>query len=134
MVPVQSGSDKILGLMKRPYTRADINKIAEALNAINFKEWTTHLILGFPNETEEDFQASLDYVSTYKPKYVMASSFMETPGMEASKLDNKVPEEVVQERIQRLAEVMEKNGIICNYDNSEYAVKRIERRKAGNEI
>lgn len=60
-IPLQSGSDKILKLMKRPYTSAKINKIFAKLKNINSKiQYGTDIIVGFPGETDTDFQKTLN--------------------------------------------------------------------------
>ena len=70
-LPIQSASDRILQLMQRPYSRTDIERIYSFLNDINFVEFDTHIIVGFPGETEEEFQETVDFVLRYRPKYVL---------------------------------------------------------------
>jgi tRNA-2-methylthio-N6-dimethylallyladenosine synthase len=129
LVPMQSGSDKILRMMNRTYSKEDLSKIFQSFNDLGFNEWTTHVIIGFNSETDEDFQETIDLILKYKPKYVMASNFMQTDEMKDAKIGYKIDEEVVYNRMVKFAEIMRNNQIICNYNGSEYAQKRNERRK-----
>lgn len=126
-IPFQSASDRILKLMRRPYARVDIDKIFSFFNLIRFKDFDTHIIVGFPGETEEDFNESLQFIMKYQPKYVLINGFMEAPGMEAAKLPDKVNPLVIQQRIMRAVENFKSIGIICNYDNSELSKERFNR-------
>ncbi len=105
-LPVQSGSDSILTRMNRRYTSAYylelVGKIKHRIPEISL---TTDLIVGFPGESEADFQATLDLVK--EVGYLSAFTFIYSPrhGTPAAKMANQVPEEVKKERIYRLIEL-----------------------------
>ncbi|NLM69651.1 MAG: tRNA (N6-isopentenyl adenosine(37)-C2)-methylthiotransferase MiaB [Firmicutes bacterium] len=105
-LPVQAGSDRILKLMNRRYTSAYyldlVAKIREAVPNISL---TTDLIVGFPGETDEDFEDTLALVE--KAGFSSAFTFIYSPrtGTPAAKMKDQVPEEVKKERIYRLIEL-----------------------------
>ena len=119
-IPIQSASDRILKLMNRPYTKDDLTRIFTELNNINFRECETHLLVGFPSESYDDFHESVDFVIRHKPKYVMASAYMESASLKSSNLHGKVSPETIRKRLQFLVEYMKEHEIICNYDSCEY--------------
>ena len=104
-LPLQSGSNRILKLMGRRYTKEKylelFNKLKEALP---YSSITTDIIVGFPGETEEDFQDTLDIVEACK--YDSAFTFIFSPreGTPASKMKDDVTIEVKNERLQKLNE------------------------------
>jgi MiaB/RimO family radical SAM methylthiotransferase len=126
-LPIQSASNKILKLMNRKYTKDDIEKIFSFLNNIEFTEFDTHVIIGFPGETEEDFQETIKFILSHKPKYVLTSSYMESPCAPSSKLPNKVNEETINRRVEEIARHLKNAGIICNTEGSELACARLNR-------
>ncbi len=93
-VPVQSGSDKVLGDMRRNYKAADFDEIVKSIRK-RFKYSTicTDFIVGFPSETEEDFGSSLNLLKTVKPEKVNITRFSPRPGTEASKQKDLVERE-----------------------------------------
>jgi len=105
-LPVQTGSDRILKLMNRHYTSAYyldlVAKIREAVPEISL---TTDLIVGFPGETEADFQATLELVD--KVRFSSAFTFIYSPrlGTPAAKMPDQVPEAVKKDRIYRLIDL-----------------------------
>ncbi len=108
-LPVQSGSSRILKLMGRRYTKESylelFDKIRERIPNVSL---STDIIVGFPGEEEEDFLETLDLVEHCK--YDNAYTFIYSPREKtpAAKLDNQVPEEVKEERLQRLNKVVNK--------------------------
>ena len=125
-LPIQSASDKILKLMGRTYTKDNISFIFYILNELQAK-FDTHIIVGFPGETEYDFDETIDFIIQYHPKYVLASTFMEIPEMPAAKLQNKVPMDIIKNRLIRLTERLKTESIICNTDNSQLIIDRIRK-------
>lgn len=114
-LPVQSGSDKILKLMGRRYTKESYLKLAKKIkNTIPNVSLTTDIIIGFPNETEEDFYETLDIVE--KCKYDSAFTFIYSPreNTPAAKMEDAISFEVKQERLQRLNELVNKYALINN--------------------
>ncbi len=108
-LPLQSGSSRILKIMNRRYTKesylALVEKIKKAVPDISL---TTDIIVGFPGETEEDFQETLDVVR--KVQYDSAFTFIysKRTGTPAAAMEDQVPEDVVKDRFDRLlAEVQE---------------------------
>jgi MiaB/RimO family radical SAM methylthiotransferase len=126
-LPIQSASEHILKLMNRPYTRKDIDKIFTLLNNINFTEFDTHLIVGFPGETEDAFKETVRFILRHRPKYILASGFMESEGMAASKLPDKVDDITKSLRLLDIEKQAKAAGIICNTDSSELGSERLRR-------
>jgi MiaB-like tRNA modifying enzyme len=97
-VPVQSGSDKVLRAMKRGYTVADFEKIVGAFRAeIPGVYMDTDVIVGFPGETDEDFDATMRLLARVRPDKTNLSKFWTRPGTEASAL-KQLPAQVVSSR------------------------------------
>ena len=126
-LPIQSASARILRLMNRDYTRDDIDKIFRSLNSCGFKEFDTHVIVGFPGEREEDVEETIQLIVRHKPKYVLASKYLEVPSMASSGLPDKVEEKTQLSRLQRFTESMKKAGIICNNEGGEIIKNRFQR-------
>ena len=106
-LPVQSGSSRILKLMNRKYTKEQYLALVEKLRAaMPDLSLTTDIIVGFPGETEEDFQETLDIVR--KAQYDSAFTFIysKRSGTPAAKMEDQVPEDVVHERFDRLLKVV----------------------------
>ena len=102
-LPLQSGSTKILKKMNRKYTKESYLSLVERIREKNPKlSLTTDIIVGFPGETEEDFEDTLDVVR--KVRYDSAYTFIysKRTGTPAAAMENQVPEEVVKERFDRL--------------------------------
>ena len=102
-LPVQSGSDRILAAMNRQYTTAEycvlIDRFREACPDLAF---SSDFIVGYPGETEEDFEATLALVR--KVRYAQAYSFKYSPrpGTPAAMMSMQIPEEVKSQRLERL--------------------------------
>jgi len=107
-LPVQSGSDRVLKLMKRSYTRAKyLEKIAMARRLIPGLAVTTDIIIGFPGETEEDFQQTLSLVKQVRFDSAYVFQFSPRPGTEAASMPGHLSKAVIQDRFDRLAETQE---------------------------
>ena len=107
-MPLQSGSDRILRLMGRAYRRDRFLSILESVRArIPDAAITTDIIVGFPTETEEDFEATLDLVRQARFSAAFTFQYSIRPGTPAGVMDGQVPHEVVQERYQRLVELID---------------------------
>jgi tRNA-2-methylthio-N6-dimethylallyladenosine synthase len=102
-LPVQSGSSRILRRMKRLYTREKyletIQRIREAIPEIHF---STDIIVGFPGETEEDFQQSLSLIEQVRYPSLFAFKYSPRPGTAAPRIGEPVDEDVADERLARL--------------------------------
>lgn len=107
-LPVQSGSNKILKLMGRRYTKESYKELLDKLKTIPNISITTDIIVGFPGETEEDFQDTLDMVKY--SKYDSAYTFIYSPreNTPASKLEDNVSLEEKEQRLYRLNDLVNK--------------------------
>ncbi|WP_396916525.1 tRNA (N6-isopentenyl adenosine(37)-C2)-methylthiotransferase MiaB [Mycolicibacterium sp.] len=108
-MPLQSGSDRILKAMRRSY-RAEryLGIIDKVRAAIPHAAITTDLIVGFPGETEEDFQATLDVVERSRFASAFTFQYSIRPGTPAADMPDQVPKAVVTERYRRLIELQER--------------------------
>ncbi|MBU1975261.1 MAG: tRNA (N(6)-L-threonylcarbamoyladenosine(37)-C(2))-methylthiotransferase [Nanoarchaeota archaeon] len=106
-MPVQSGSDRILGLMKRKYTVSDFKSCIDTIRRM-FPMMTiaTDVIVGFSGETEEEFQESYDLIKEYQIPVVNVSKYYPRPGTPAFK-EKKIPTKIVKERSKSLSELRE---------------------------
>lgn len=102
-LPVQSGSDRILAMMKRGYTKAEFLAKIRRLRAIRPGiSVSTDLIVGFPSETDEDFDATMDLVEQARIDFAYSFVYSPRPGTPAANLRDGVPAEVKQARLERL--------------------------------
>ncbi|MBI4806795.1 MAG: radical SAM protein [Desulfovibrio sp.] len=124
-LPIQSASDRILKLMNRAYNQRDLHLIYERLASLGFTAHDTHLIAGFPGETAEDFQKSIDFILCHRPRYVLLSQYMESQAAPSARLGNKVDASTVRSRLQAAEAAFAKAGIICNCDDSELSRQRL---------
>ncbi|MEO0080381.1 MAG: tRNA (N6-isopentenyl adenosine(37)-C2)-methylthiotransferase MiaB [candidate division WOR-3 bacterium] len=105
-LPLQSGSDRILDLMNRGYTRADyLNKIALIRKNLPEATITTDILVGFPSERAEDFQATLEVVEKVRFDFAYMFRFSARPGTKAATLPEQVPAPIAAERLNRLIEI-----------------------------
>ena len=108
-LPVQSGSSRVLKLMGRRYTKESYLELFDKIKKIvPGCAISTDIIVGFPGETEEDFQETLDLVNKCKYDNAFTFIFSERKGTPACKLKDKVEESVKEERLQRLNAVVNK--------------------------
>lgn len=107
-LPLQSGSDRLLKEMNRHYTKEKYLGLVEKLRAaVPDISLTTDIIVGYPGETEEDFQETIDVVK--KARYDSAFTFIYSrrSGTPAAAREDQVPEDVVKDRFGRLLEVVQ---------------------------
>ena len=117
-LPAQSGSTRVLGLMNRRYTRDDyLNLIGRIRSRVAGAGFTTDLIVGYPGETDADFEDTLSLVR--EARFDSAFTFAYSPrvGTPAAKLPDQIPAEVKQERLERLIEVQ--NGVSLEINRAE---------------
>jgi tRNA-2-methylthio-N6-dimethylallyladenosine synthase len=108
-LPVQAGSDEILKLMNRQYTIKQYKELFDKLKKAKVNAaFSTDIIVGFPNETEEQFLQTLDIVDYCK--FDNAFTFVYSPrkGTPAAKMDDNIELEVKKERLQRLNKLVNK--------------------------
>ena len=123
-LPLQSGSSSILRLMGRRYTKEEylnlFTKIKENIPGVSI---TTDIIVGFPNETEEDFQDTLEVVK--KCQFDGAFTFIYSPreGTPAAKIKDNVSLEVKEERLQRLNKLINEHSLMHNKEYLDKTVK-----------
>jgi tRNA-2-methylthio-N6-dimethylallyladenosine synthase len=110
-LPLQSGSTRILKAMRRTYGRDRYLRLVDDLRAaIPDLALTTDVIVGFPGETDRDFEETIEVVE--EVGYDAAFTFVFSPrqGTEAATMPDQVPEETKQERIERLVEVVQRSA------------------------
>ncbi|QDO89276.1 tRNA (N6-isopentenyl adenosine(37)-C2)-methylthiotransferase MiaB [Ornithinimicrobium ciconiae] len=107
-MPLQSGSDKVLKDMRRSYRSAKFLGILDKVREqIPDAAITTDLIIGFPGETEENFQETLEVVRASRFSSAFTFQYSIRPGTPAAEFEDQVPKAVVQDRFDRLIEVQE---------------------------
>jgi len=105
-IPVQSGNDEILKLMKRNYTIEDFKKIiTEFKKAIPNITISTDIITGFPSETEEQFNDSLNLIKEIKPDVLNISRFQPRPATESAKMQNQIDGGTTKQRSTLLTDI-----------------------------
>ena len=108
-LPLQSGSDDVLRRMGRRYTSKEymhlVNRLREIVPNVAI---TTDIIVGFPNETDEDFEKTLDVVRYVKYDSAFTFIYSKRSGTPAAEMDEQIPEDVVKDRFNRLLEVVQK--------------------------
>ncbi len=107
-MPLQSGSDRILRVMRRAYRRDRYLAILDRVRAgIPDAAITTDIIVGFPGETEQDFGETLDLVRQARFAGAFTFRYSIRPGTPAASMDAQVPPATVQERYERLTALVE---------------------------
>lgn len=108
-IPLQSGSDKILKLMNRKYDVSYfINKIKEIRNIRPNISITTDVIVGFPNETDDDFNDTIDTINKIKFSKIHVFPYSKREGTPAAIMENQVSEEFKKNRVSKLLELSKK--------------------------
>ena len=118
---MQSGSDKILALMKRKYNRKMALEGMERLRAeMPGVQFTTDMIVGFPGETEEDFALTVNFAKQAKFLMIHVFPYSERRGTVAATLPGRVPEEIRHERVRELSAIQAKiqKEILDSYTNT----------------
>ena len=117
-LPLQSGSSRILKAMNRHYTKEQYLALAEKIKtAIPDISLTTDIIVGFPGETEEDFEETLNVVRKVRFDSAFTFIYSKRTGTPAAAMENQVPEDVVKNRFDRLLkEVQEISAEVCGRD------------------
>ena len=114
-LPVQSGSNRILKAMNRRYTREHyleiVRKLREACPEIAL---STDIIVGFPGETEEDFTDTYNLIDEVGYQQVFTFLYSKREGTPAAKMEDDTPREVIQDRFQRLVDLVQKRAYEVN--------------------
>jgi len=123
-MPLQSGSDAILRAMRRSYRSARYLGIIDNVRAaMPEAAITTDIIVGFPGETEADFQATLDVVAAARFSAAFTFQYSIRPGTPAATMEDQIPKPVVQERYDRLVDLV---GDISLQENMKQLGRRVE--------
>jgi tRNA-2-methylthio-N6-dimethylallyladenosine synthase len=116
-MPLQSGSDAILQTMRRSYrTEKYLGILDRVRQAMPHAMITTDIIVGFPGETEEDFQGTLDIATQARFAAAYTYKYSIRPGTPAGAMQNQVPSDVVGERYTRLHEHQQKISLSVNQE------------------
>lgn len=108
-MPLQSGSDRVLKAMRRSYRSTKFLGILERVRAqMPHAAITTDIIVGFPGETEEDFQETLRVVEESRFASAYTFQYSIRPGTPAATMEDQIPKEIVQERYERLAALQDR--------------------------
>lgn len=109
-LPLQSGSTEVLKVMNRKYTKEQyltlVEKMKEKIPNVKF---STDIIVGFPGETESDFEDTLDVVRKVNFEQIFMFIYSRRVGTPGDKMENQIPEEVKHERFERLKKLYEDN-------------------------
>lgn len=107
-LPLQSGSTQVLKVMNRKYTKDQyLNLVDKMKKEIPNITLSTDIIVGFPGETEEDFEDTLDVVKKVKFEQVYMFIYSRRVGTPGDKMENQIPEEIKHERFNRLKKLVE---------------------------
>jgi tRNA-2-methylthio-N6-dimethylallyladenosine synthase len=114
-LPVQSGSDRVLKAMNRSHTKASYLRILERVRAARPDiALSGDFIVGFPGETEAEFEETLKIVSTVNYAQAYTFKYSPRPGTPAAAMDGQVGEEVKDERLQRLQALINEQQLAFN--------------------
>ncbi|KHL00790.1 tRNA (N6-isopentenyl adenosine(37)-C2)-methylthiotransferase MiaB [Sinomonas humi] len=123
-MPLQSGSDRLLRAMRRSYRSSRFLGILDRVRErIPHAAITTDIIVGFPGETEEDFQATLDVVERARFSSAFTFQYSKRPGTPAAEMPGQLPKAVVQERYERLIALQER---ISEEENARQVGREVE--------
>ncbi|NKX56098.1 tRNA (N6-isopentenyl adenosine(37)-C2)-methylthiotransferase MiaB [Arthrobacter mobilis] len=123
-MPLQSGSDKVLKDMRRSYrSRKFLGILEKVRERIPHAAISTDIIVGFPGETEEDFQATLDVVEQSRFASAFTFQYSKRPGTPAAELPDQLPKAVVQERYERLIALQDR---IAAEENARQVGRQVE--------
>nr|WP_300149093.1 tRNA (N6-isopentenyl adenosine(37)-C2)-methylthiotransferase MiaB [Propionicimonas sp.] len=123
-MPLQSGSDAVLKAMRRSYRSEKFLGILDRVRtAIPHAAITTDIIVGFPGETDADFEATMDVVRASRFSAAFTFQYSIRPGTPAATMPNQVPRDVVQERYERLVDLV---GDVAWQENLKLVGERVE--------
>ena len=109
-LPLQAGSSSILKIMNRKYTKEQyLNLVKKIRTKIPSVKFSTDIIVGFPGETEEDFEDTLDVVKKVNFEQIFMFIYSRRVGTPADKMENQVPEDIKHKRFDRLKKLYEDN-------------------------
>ena len=124
-LPLQSGSSNVLKRMNRKYTKEQYLELVEKMRKrIPNVKFSTDIIVGFPEETEDDFEDTLDVVRKVNFEQIFMFIYSRRVGTPADKIENQIPEEIKHKRFERLKKLYE-DGIQKNNEKYINTVQRI---------
>lgn len=126
-MPIQSANDRVLKLMNRVYARRELEKLFAGLSDAGFANCETDIILGFPTETEEECQDTIDFVIRNRVRYTKVSGYLETPGMASVSIRPKVELGEIRRRVVEASRQISAAGLLCNFDNNDTCKERFEK-------
>ncbi|MFD2630874.1 tRNA (N(6)-L-threonylcarbamoyladenosine(37)-C(2))-methylthiotransferase MtaB [Oceanobacillus kapialis] len=133
-IPLQSGSDTVLARMRRKYSsefyKEKVTKIRKALPGLAI---TSDVIVGFPGETDEEFQETFDFIKDIGYSELHVFPFSRRTGTPAARMDNQVDEDIKNERVHKLIELSNQlaKEYASNYENEVLEVIPEEREQEG---
>lgn len=132
-VPLQSGSDQILSAMRRPYSAQDylsnLRTIKENIEGVVIG---ADIIVGFPGETENDFDKSIGIIQSELIDYLHVFSYSDRPGTDSSEMPNKIKSKEIKRRNKILRDISDNNYIAALNKEVGQSVYAISLNKAGN--
>lgn len=118
-IPLQSGSDKVLGLMRRRYKREQFeNRISKIRKQISLAGIGADVIVGFPGESDDDFADTYSFLEQMPVSYLHVFNFSERPGTPAQKMPGKVPYKIREERSRKLISLSERKHAEFGLNNT----------------
>ena len=132
-LPVQSGSTSLLQRMNRSYTREEYMSIVESIKReIPGVALSTDIIVGFPGETDEDFEETLKLVEEVKYDSAYTYIYSRRKYTPADRMDQQIPEKIKHERFNRLIEAVNRNAIAINKTYQDQIVEVLVEGKSKN--
>ena len=116
-IPLQSGSNKILKLMNRRYNKEEFISMVDTLKQIPNISLTTDLIVGFPGETEEEFNETIDTLKEIGFTKIHTFPYSKRKGTPAASMDNQVVPEIKKERVHKVLELSNSSELKYYKDN-----------------
>jgi tRNA-2-methylthio-N6-dimethylallyladenosine synthase len=133
-LPVQSGSNRILKAMNRSHTAETYLRILERMRAVRpDTALSGDFIVGFPGETEEDFEATLSIVDEVRYASAYSFKYSARPGTPAAVMEDQIPREIMEERLQRLHERINTHQLAFNRSKVGVSTQVLIERKGRHE-
>jgi len=115
-LPLQSGSDEVLARMNRRYSVDDYARLADLVRTDDRWTLTTDIIVGFPGETDDDFDATVAAVRRFRFDAVYLAKYSERPDTPSSRMHDKIPKEIIDQRHSILLQVVHEVGEAANQE------------------
>lgn len=116
LCPIQSGNSRILKLMQREHCAEELEKVVMKIRAAQPQTiFNTQIIIGFPTETEEDFQDTLHFVARCRFSSVVVFPYDDKTGTDSAEIHEKVPSKVIQRRMREAFRYFAREGVAAYY-------------------